>query len=286
MSPSSADSPAGIPDDGPDGAAGEPTGDPDGAARPQETPGRTFRSERYRRAEAEGHATVVPRRPPRLGIVGMLREAVIVVAIALVLSLLVKTFLVQAFYIPSVSMENTLLVGDRVVVSKLTPGPFSLERGEVVVFTDPGNWLGPTEAPNADPGVLRSVLMFVGLLPNDSGNHLIKRVIGLPGDHVTCCDDHGRVTVNGVALDEPYLYPGDRPSEKAFDKRVPAGMLWVMGDHRAASQDSRFEGFVPMDDVTGRAMAVVWPFDRADWLGVPTSTFSRVPAAAAGASTR
>jgi signal peptidase I len=176
-------------------------------------------------------------------------------------------------------MENTLLVGDRVIVSKLTPGPFSLERGEVVVFTDPGGWLAPSEVPRPDPGFVRSVLIFVGLLPNDSGNHLIKRVIGLPGDHVVCCDDHGRLTVNGAALDEPYLYPGDRPSEKTFDVTVPSGKLWVMGDHRSASQDSRFEGFVPIDLVTGRAMAVVWPLSRTDWLGVPESTFGPVPAA-------
>ena len=246
--------------------------------------GAGFRSERYR-AEAQG-VTIRPerRRPPRLGLLGMLREAVIVVGIALVLSLVVKTFLVQAFFIPSVSMEDTLLVGDRVIVSKLTPGPFSLKRGEVVVFTDPGGWLSPDEVTKPDRGPLRSVLVFVGLLPNDSGNHLIKRVIGLPGDHVVCCDDHGRVTVNGVALDEGYLHPGDRPSEKTFDVRVPAGKLWVMGDHRAASQDSRFEGFVPISLVTGRAMAVVWPLSRTDWLGVPESTFARVPAA--GAATR
>jgi signal peptidase I len=246
------------------------TGDGDGA----------FRSERYR-AAAGGRPVPPKARRPRLGLLSLLREAVIVVGIALVLSLLVKTFLVQAFYIPSVSMENTLLVGDRVIVSKLTPGPFSLERGEVIVFTDPGDWLEQSELVAPDPGPVRKVLVFVGLLPNDSGNHLIKRVIGLPGDHVVCCDDHGRVTVNGVALEEPYVHPGDRPSDKPFDVRVPAGQLWVMGDHRAASEDSRFKGFVPLDDVTGRAMAVVWPFSRADWLGVPKSTFARVPAASA-----
>jgi signal peptidase I len=245
--------------------------------------GPAFRSERHRAAH-EGHSLPPSRRRRAgLGLLGALREAVIVVGIALVLSLLVKTFLVQAFYIPSVSMEDTLLVGDRVIVSKLTPGPFTLKRGEVVVFTDPGDWLEQSEVAAPDPGPLRKVLIFVGLLPNDSGNHLIKRVIGLPGDHVACCDDHGRITVNGVALDEPYVHPGDRPSEKPFDVRVPAGKLWVMGDHRAASEDSRFKGFVPVDLVTGRAMAVVWPFSRVDWLGVPASTFDRVPAAGASA---
>lgn len=209
------------------------------------------------------------------------RESVLVVAIALGLSLLVKTFLLQAFYIPSVSMENTLRVGDRVIVSKLTPGPLPVERGDVVVFTDPGGWLDTVPLVFRDPGPVRKVLMFVGLLPNDSGNHLIKRVIGLPGDRVVCCDAQGRVLVNDVPLNEPYLFPGDMPSDRTFDVTVPAGKLWVMGDHRLQSQDSRFKGFVPISLVTGRAVAVVWPFGHASWLSRPQGTFARVPAKAA-----
>jgi signal peptidase I len=185
-------------------------------------------------------------------------------------------------------MENTLLEGDRVLVSKLTPGPFHLGHGDVVVFKDPNHWLGDSSAISQDEGPLRNAaretLTFVGLLPADSGQHLIKRVIGLPGDHVICCDSKGRLTVNGQSLDEPYLYPGDRPSEKTFDITVPAGQLWVMGDHRSVSQDSRFHdpGTVPISDVVGRAFIVVWPFDRWTLLHEPADTFSKVPAASAG----
>jgi signal peptidase I len=219
-------------------------------------------------------------------VVAAIRETVIVVAIALALSLLVKTFLVQAFYIPSVSMQHTLEVGDRVVVSKLTPGPFDLQRGDVIVFTDPGGWLAPTPPPQDGPvrGALRSALTFVGLLPNDSGNHLIKRLIGLPGDHVVCCDAKGRMSVNGTAIDEPYIYDGNVPSERSFDITVPEGRVWVMGDHRQMSEDSRYHddgsgrtGSVPIADITGRAFVIVWPFSRADSLPRYSSTFRHVP---------
>ena len=226
--------------------------------------------------------------PSGNGILAALRETVIVVGIALVLSLLVKTFLVQAFFIPSQSMEDTLLIGDRVVVSKLTPGPFDLDRGDVVVFTDPGGWLTPMTPPDDGPirGAIRSTLTFVGLLPNDSGNHLIKRLIGLPGDRVVCCDDAGKITVNGSAITEPYVFTGNTPSERTFDITVPAGRVWVMGDHRQESEDSRYHddgkggtGSVPISAVTGKAFVLVWPFDRARWLSRPGDTFASVPAA-------
>jgi signal peptidase I len=219
------------------------------------------------------------------GLLGLIRETVIVVAIALVLSLLVKTFLVQAFFIPSQSMEDTLLIGDRVIVSKLTPGPFPLERGDIVVFVDPGGWLGPTEAA-PQPSPLRRAIAFVGLLPNDSNNHLIKRVIGMPGDHVVCCDEDGLITVNGQPLDETYVRDGSVPSERDFDIRVPAGRVWVMGDNRQESEDSRFHddgkgntGSVPISLVTGRAVAVVWPLSHAARLTRPGAVFAKVPPA-------
>jgi signal peptidase I len=216
------------------------------------------------------------------GLVSAVTEFVVVVAMALAISLVVKTFLVQAFFIPSGSMEDTLLEDDRVVVSKLTPGPFDLDRGDIVVFKDPGDWLPPPVEPDEGPvrSALRTVFTFVGLLPHDSGEHLIKRVIGLPGDTVACCDDDGRLTVNGVPLDETYLYPGNVPSGTTFSETVPAGRLWVMGDHREISEDSRVHGTVPEDSVIGRAFVLVWPLDRATGLGRPEAVFDTVPEAA------
>ncbi|HET9657871.1 MAG TPA: signal peptidase I [Kineosporiaceae bacterium] len=215
---------------------------------------------------------------------GAATEVVVVVALALTLALVIKTFLVQAFFIPSESMENTLLTGDRVLVSKLTPGVFSLHRGDIVVFKDPGGWLPPTAQADEGPvrNGIRTALTFVGLLPQDSGEHLIKRVIGMPGDHVVCCDAKGRVQVNGVAVDEVYVFPGNAPSEKSFDVTVPAGHLWVMGDHRQVSEDSRFHltlnnGMVPISDVVGKAFVIVWPLSRATTLGVPDTVFAGVP---------
>jgi signal peptidase I len=217
--------------------------------------------------------------------VGAVTEVVVVVVLALVLALIIKTFLVQAFFIPSESMENTLLTGDRVLVSKLTPGMFDLHHGDIVVFKDPGGWLPPTAPVDEGPlrNGVRNTLTFVGLLPQDSGEHLIKRVIGLPGDHVQCCDAKGRLMVNGVPIDETYLFPGNTPSDKTFDVTVPAGNLWVMGDHRGVSEDSRWHlnlnnGMVPVKDVVGKAFVVVWPLGRASTLGVPDSVFARVPA--------
>lgn len=199
-----------------------------------------------------------------------LREIAIVIVCSVVLSLLVKTFLVQPFWIPSGSMENTLVPGDRILVSKLTPRFQHLNRGDVIVFSDPGGWLGdqPTQQRTGVVGAMQNALEFVGLYPAGD-DHLIKRIIGLPGDHVVCCDQQQRITVNGVALNEAEIYPGDAPSTKKFDITVPAGRVWVMGDHRSDSADSRFHddgtgatGSVPIDDVTGRAVVIVFPFDR------------------------
>jgi signal peptidase I len=217
------------------------------------------------------------------GVVVLIREVALVLVIALGLSLLMKTFLVQAFYIPSESMENTLQVGDRVLVSKLTPGPVDLRRGDVVVFADPGDWLTPPLEVQQNPVArgLRSALTFVGLLPADSGEHLIKRVVGLPGDTVVCCDQRRRITVNGAPLTEPYLFPANDPSEVEFTVTVPEGRVWVMGDHRAVSQDSRYHqdedgGMVPVDSVVGRAFVVVWPPGRWEVLRNPSAVFSGV----------
>jgi signal peptidase I len=201
------------------------------------------------------------------------------VLVALAIAVVVKTFLVQPFFIPSESMEETLLVGDRVLVSKLEPGPGTLERGDVVVFVDPGGWLPPVAS---DPPLHVRALTFVGLLPANSGEHLIKRVIGLPGDTVECCDDEGRILVNGQPIDEPYLFPGDEPSTLEFEVEVPDGRVWVQGDHRSVSEDSRYQlgqpggGMVPLDNVVGRAVLLMWPFDRFGSLPTPEGVFDEV----------
>ena len=219
----------------------------------------------------------------------MLRESVIVIVMALLLSLIVKTWLVQAFYIPSESMENTLLVGDRVIVNKLVPSPIALNRGDIIVFEDPDHWLPPA-APvqrSALSSAINSTLTFVGLLPSDEGNHLIKRVIGLPGDHVVCCNMQKQLMVNGVPLSEPYIFPGDEPSQESFNIIVPAGRVWVMGDHRSDSADSRphdensggVKGSVPESLIVGRAITVVWPIQHWAWLSNPSQTFAKVPTA-------
>lgn len=206
-------------------------------------------------------------------------EIAVTVVVALALAVLVKTFLFQPFFIPSESMESTLLVGDRVLVSKLEPGPGTLERGDVVVFVDPGGWLPPS---TSEPSVGVRALTFVGLLPANSGEHLIKRVIGLPGDTVECCDEQGRLLVNGVPIDEPYLFEGDVPSAIEFSVEVPEGRLWVQGDHRSVSEDSRYQlgeaggGMVPLDNVVGRALLVMWPFDRFSSVPTPDDVFDEV----------
>jgi signal peptidase I len=209
------------------------------------------------------------------------REIAIVVLLALLLATLVRLFLFQAFLIPSGSMENTLLIGDRVLVSKLTTRFGEVERGDVVVFSDPGNWLGPVPpGPGGVRGAVSSALQFVGVLPSDSEGHLIKRVIGLGGDRVQCCDADGLLTVNGVAVDETdHLKPGVAPSLQEFDVIVPQDSLWLMGDNRPNSGDSRVHGAVPHDDVVGRAFVIVWPYDRWGGIGRP-DTYDAVVGAA------
>lgn len=219
------------------------------------------------------------------------KELPMLIGIALVLALLIKTFLLQAFSIPSDSMQNTLQVGDRVLVDKLTPWFGSTPtRGEVVVFHDPGGWLPENPPPSSNPVVrgLQKSLSFIGLMPSAEEKDLIKRVIGVGGDTVSC-KGTGPVMVNGKALDEPYVFPGNTPCspDMPFTVHVPKGRIWVMGDHRQDSLDSRFHmdkpggGTVSDKQVVGRSIMVAWPVNRWDWLGIP-GTFSQSGINAAG----
>jgi signal peptidase I len=197
------------------------------------------------------------------------QELPALVAIALVLTVLVRTFLVQAFYIPSGSMEPTLDVGDRVLVSKLAYRVGEVQRGDVIVFDGRDSFAGSAEVEPAH-GVVAKVVRGIGTFFGVSASEkdFTKRVIGLPGDHVVCCDAAGRISVNGVAIDEPYVMPGDAPSGSAFDVVVPPGRLWVMGDHRSDSADSRSHlgdpggGTVPVDRVIGKVVLRFWPFNH------------------------
>ncbi len=195
----------------------------------------------------------------------VLREFPILVIVALAVSLVIKTFLVQFFYIPSGSMENTLQINDRVAVNKVPFLSQSISRGDVVVFRDPANWLPEPYAGNSNTVVekIKEGLVTVGILPNPAKQYLVKRVIGIAGDTVVAKD--GVLTINGKATSEPYIFAGNKPSEMDFKVTVPTGKVWVMGDHRGASADSRYHqddvnnGFVPVSKITGRAFAIIWP---------------------------
>lgn len=215
------------------------------------------------------------------------RDILLIFLAALLISFLIKTFLIRSFYIPSSSMEQTLHVDDRIIVNQLTPDLMAIEHGDVVVFRDPGGWLTPTiEVPaNWFIGAVDAVLAFVGLTAPDSNDHLIKRVIGLPGDVVVCCDDFGQLTVNGVPLDEPYITLPDgvtKVTRDDFSVTVPEGSLWVMGDNRYNSADSAFHrddptgGFVPIDNVVGRALLISWPIEHWGWLDNYPASFGAV----------
>jgi signal peptidase I len=223
------------------------------------------------------------------------QEIPLLVGVAVLIALVLKTFLVQAFVIPSGSMEQTIRIGDRVLVDKLTPWfGAKPQRGDVIVFHDPGGWLEGEQTPKKnDPVVVKQVkegLTFIGLLPSDNEKDLIKRVVGVGGDHVKCCDTQGRVTVNGTPLNEgDYLYPGNAPSDTPFDITVPKGRLWVMGDHRGDSADSRahqntpYGGTVSEKSVVGRAMVIGWPIGHWNVLREP-KTFAAVPDSATGST--
>lgn len=219
-----------------------------------------------------------PRSRPRWAFA---RELVVIVVVALVLSFVVKTFVAQPFYIPSASMENTLDIGDRIIVSKFTPQHSPLHRGDVIVFEDPKTWGSQPHHPSLLKRVVQDSLVFVGVLPG-GGDHVVKRLIGLPGDHVVCCTN-GKLTINGVAITEPYIDGIMTPTP--FNITVPDDKVWVMGDNRNDSADSRMHdgtshgklGSVPMSDITGQVVAIAWPISRIHAMKDYSNVFAKVP---------
>ena len=211
------------------------------------------------------------------------QETILLLGLALVLAIVIKSLFVQAFYIPSPSMEPQFVENDRILVQKVSYwGSATPSRGDIVVFQDPGGWLGKDDSASARAPLTR-VLEKIGLYP--SGGHLVKRVIGVGGDRVVCCDAAGRITVNARALDEKaYLPRGTAPSEQKFDIKVPKKHLWVMGDNRGFSLDSRGHmgdpggGYVKDDLVVGKVFSLIWPLSRADLITRP-ETFDDIPGA-------
>ena len=262
---------------------------PSGSAEASDQPGKSDKADKAGAAPAK-------RRPFWV-------ELAVLIVLAMTIALVIKTFVVQAFYIPSSSMETTLLIGDKVLVNKLVYHLRPIKPGDIVVFDGAGSWVGAARLAKAssDPVVrayddtlqplFRSIAGLFGTAPGQTD--FIKRVIGVPGDHVACCNAQGLVTVNGVPLHEKsYLYPGAAPSNIRFHAVVPPGRLWVMGDNREVSDDSRLhstdpgDGTIPENMVVGRAFMIVWPLQRWRVLPIP-ATFdqhgiSKSTAAAAG----
>jgi signal peptidase I len=199
------------------------------------------------------------------------QESILLVATAMVMAIIVKTFFLQAFYIPSESMEPTMLVNDKILVQKVSYWGGDVKRGDIVVFDDPGGWLSAEDSKHAS-NPIQKALETVGLFP--TGGHLIKRVIGVGGDTIACCTD-GKLTVNGKELTEPYVLDETATKDQTFKVVVPKGHLWVMGDNRGNSSDSRAHmgdpggGFIAEDSVVGKAWLRVWPLGRAGFIHKP-----------------
>ncbi len=226
----------------------------------------------------------------RRGFLVFLRDVLVIIVIAALVSFIVKTFVVRSFYIPSASMERTLMVDDRILVDELTPRWTGYERGDIVVFKDPGGWLEGVPQTPAQPPLVEAVdwvLNLVGISATDSQDHLVKRVIGVGGDHVVCCNALGQITINGAPIDElGYLNLPDgdtAASNEPFDVTVPEGSLWLLGDNRDSSRDARAHqelpsgGFVPLDNVVGKAFLTTWPFDRMGTIDGHHDSFNGVP---------
>lgn len=220
----------------------------------------------------------------RGGVLRFLRDLLVILVIAFLVSFLLRTFLVRSFHIPSQSMEQTLQVNDRILVNQLVPDVIDVQRGDVVVFQDPGGWLHPKAFPTT-PNAFEKLLQIVGLAADTSHEYVVKRVIGVGGDHVTCCDSNGRILINGVPIDEPYIVvPEGETAASAidFDVTVPEGSVWLLGDNRYSSLDSRYHqdqpggGFVSESDIVGRAFVINWPFDRISILSRPDTVYTGV----------
>jgi signal peptidase I len=272
----------------PGGPADVVPGDPDRAsseATTDETPAqRSGRSGRRARRQKEAKKG------------SLLRELPVLLLVAFVLALVVKTFFVQAFFIPSGSMEETLhgctgCTGDRVLVNKIPYWFGEPEPGDIVVFKGPDTW--SPEVTVTEPGnPLSSALLWlgrtVGVAP-PSEDDFVKRVIAVGGQTVQCCDGEGRVTVDGEPLDEPYIHENSPIESRAFGPvTVPDGRLWVMGDHRSASADSKvhmgdqYSGTIGVDDVIGKAAMIVWPINRFGMLDSPDIQGTEAAAASVG----
>lgn len=258
--------------------------DPTYSEDPPATDVREDGSARLERDYADHSPEHGTRRKKDRGLWGTVVEYGFTVLVALVVAVLIKTFLVQPFFIPSASMRPTLIEQDKIMVSKLHPGVFDVERGDVVVFEDPANWVGSDpNAPMSTRQQAAKVLSYVGLAPDPSENHLVKRLIGKPGDHLVCEKENGPMKVNGVELSEPYISPESGACARTFDVTVPKGKLWVMGDNRSHSADSSAHngdgksGFVDQRLVTGKAFVIFMPFDRWGGLDDGKKAFATVP---------
>ena len=302
--PDGSDARPGSADTAEQSAAEHPAAEPPAAGHPAaEHPAAEHPGSADDSAEGDGQAGKPPRRRRSFW-----KELPVLVVVALIIALLIKTFLVQAFFIPSGSMQNTLEIGDKVLVNKLDYHLRPIHPGDIVVFDGAGSWDAPAPSSTSSNPIgaaydvtlrplLRSIAGLFGSAPGQTD--YIKRVIGVPGDHVACCNAQGLVTINGVPLHEQgYLFPGNTPGEAPlgesghFNLTVPAGRLWVLGDHRAISDDSRGhvvdpgDGTIPENKVIGRAFVIVWPPSRWRILRIP-STFEQrgvTRTAAAGSS--
>ena len=221
--------------------------------------------------ELEPSSTEAPQKLGRLRAAGSAfahwtRETTFVIVMALALSVLLRTFVFQAFYVPSSSMEETLLINDRIIASKLSYRFGDIHRGDVIVFQDPGGWLPEPLPETGMRARINEVLKFIGVLPQNSGKDLVKRVIGVEGDHIKCCTTQGQLEINGVAVNEN-AYAQSGTDSVAFELTVPAGRVFVMGDNRNHSSDSRAHmdvahGTVPVENIVGQVVSLIWPFDR------------------------